>query len=274
VLNITLKNKALAVSAALLFVCAAGPMFSAEGNLPDNLGTSPAAVSSAAILDSYLRATQSKMETPQAGAVEMEINASVPKLKKQGNLRVLRQMSKVGQITYRVLGFQGDNTVKNQVIARYLQAEQQGRKNQDLAITPANYKFKFRGERGVLGKDIYVFQLSPRHKKVGLFKGELWLDAKTYLPVYEKGRLVKNPSVFFKRVEFERAFAVHNGVPVPAHLTSVIQTRIIGKVQLDVNYRDPVAEAVPGGSSPETSSSGLTSSIRDGSAPLNAGIPR
>jgi hypothetical protein len=72
-----------------------------------------------------------------------------------------------------------------------------------------------------------------------LFKGELWLDASNYFPVYEKGRLVKNPSIFFKKVEFERAFAIQNGVPVPAHLVSTIQTRLVGKVELDVNYRNP-----------------------------------
>jgi hypothetical protein len=158
-------------------------------------------------------------------------------LRKQGTLRALRVMSNVGRITYRVLGFQGDNTVKKDVIARYLQADQQNQNDSRLALSPANYKFKFKGQKQTdNGEQAYVFQLVPRKKRVGLFKGELWLDAMSCLPVYEKGRLVKNPSIFFKKVDFERAFAIQDGVSVPARMNSTIHTRIVGKVQLYVNY--------------------------------------
>jgi hypothetical protein len=78
--------------------------------------------------------------------------------------------------------------------------------------------------------------VSPRKKKVGLFKGDIELDAATYLPVMEKGRFVKNPSIFFKRVDFERDFKIENGVAVPHCMTSTIDARLIGKVELNVNY--------------------------------------
>lgn len=169
--------------------------------------------------------------------MEVDINAFVPKLKENGRLHALRVISRVGRISYRVLGFQGSNTIKNQVIARYLQAEQQGQADASLAITPVNYKFKLRGGRRIeSGKEVFVFQLAPRESRVGLFKGEIWLDASNYLPVYERGRLVKNPSLFFKRVDFERAFSVQSGRVIPEHMNSVISTRIVGRVEVDVNY--------------------------------------
>ena len=169
--------------------------------------------------------------------MEVEINASVPRLQQHGKLRALRKISEVGLITYRVLGFQGDNTVKKEVIARYLQAEQQTQSDPGLMLTPANYKFKLKGERATAGSEtVYVFQVAPRKKRIGLFKGELWLDSQSYLPVLEKGRLVKNPSIFFKKVDFERAFSIQNGVSVPAHMSSTIDTRVVGIVELDINY--------------------------------------
>jgi hypothetical protein len=168
--------------------------------------------------------------------MEVDIDASVPRLKQHGRLRALRKISNVGKITYRVLGFQGDNNVKKEVIARYLTAEQQSQGDPALLLTPANYKFKLKGRQIENGVNAYVFQVAPRKKRNGLFKGELWLDASSYLPVLEKGRLVKNPSIFFKKVEFERAFAIQDGVSVPAHMTSTIDTRIVGKVELDINY--------------------------------------
>ena len=33
----------------------------------------------------------------------------------------------------------------------------------------------------------YVFQVTPRKKRAGLFKGEIWIDAATYLRVQETG---------------------------------------------------------------------------------------
>jgi len=190
---------------------------------------------SKAIISKYLEATN--QQPVRAHSMEVEINASVPSLKEHGKLRALRKISKVGLITYRVLGFQGDNTVKKEVIARYLQAEQQTQSDPGLMLTPANYKFKLKGERRVENNEtVYMFQVSPRKKRVGLFKGEMWLDANSYLPVLEKGRLVKNPSIFFKKVDFERAFAIQDGMSVPAHMTSTIDTRVVGKVELDINY--------------------------------------
>jgi hypothetical protein len=64
----------------------------------------------------------------------------------------------------------------------------------------------------------------------------MWLDANTYLPVLEKGRLVKNPSVFFKKVDFERDFAIQNGTVVPERMNSTIDTRLVGKVELSISY--------------------------------------
>ncbi len=195
------------------------------------------------IINRYLQATQADaFSTAKNGPLEVEIEASVPKLNQHGHLTALRKISDVGKITYRVLGFQGDNTIKKEVIARYLQAEQQGQDDKSLTLSPANYKFKLKGKKVASnGSDVYVFQVSPRRKRMGLFKGEVWLDAQSYLPVFEKGRLVRNPSVFFRQVDFERDFAIQNGSAVPAHMSSVINTRLVGKVNLSVAYSSPVA---------------------------------
>jgi len=192
---------------------------------------------SSAIITKFVQATQNHQDSLRGASMEVEISAFVPRLKQNGHLKALRKISKVGQVTYRVLMFQGDNTIKNQVIARYLQAEQQEQGGQGLAIIPANYKFKYRGEKQTAdNKNVYVFALTPRKNRVGLFKGEIWLDTRTCLPILEKGRLAKNPSAFFKKVDFERAFAIQNGLSIPAYMNSTIDTRLIGKVELNINY--------------------------------------
>jgi hypothetical protein len=189
------------------------------------------------ILQKYLTAQQAHEDALRGASMQVDIDANVPGLKEHGRLHALRSISKVGSVTYHMLSFQGDNSVKKDVIARYLQAEEQGQGDQSLAITPANYKFKYKGEKTIpSGEQVFDFQLSPRSKKVGLFKGVLWLDAKTYLPVLEKGRLVKNPSIFFKKVEFERDYSILNGTAVPKRMSSTIDVRLVGKVELSINY--------------------------------------
>lgn len=205
------------------------------------------------VLSRYFTAAATNADALRGTATEVEIEASVPKLKKQGKLRALRSISKLGKITYKILGFQGDNVIKNEVIARYLEAEQQAQDSQKLAINKQNYKFKYKGTHKLRDDSvIYVFFLSPRKKLVGLFKGEMWLDYKTYLPVMEKGRFVKNPSVFFKKVEFVREYKIENGKPVPMHMDSTIDARVVGKVNLSIEYAKPAPEptAVGEASSP------------------------
>lgn len=194
----------------------------------------------AEVLERYLAASQAQQAQMRGLSMQVDIDASVPKLKKNGTLHALRNISKLGQITYKALNFVGDKTIRNDVIARYLTAETHATTSRptDLAITPANYKFKYKGQVEREGRRLHVFQLTPRKKRVGLFKGELWVDAATYMPLRESGRMVKNPSVFLKRVDFIRDYEIRDGIAFPRHLESTIHTRLVGTARLDVRFRD------------------------------------
>jgi hypothetical protein len=224
--------KSIAIALILTVCSTAVPVLASDD---DMLGESS---ETSGIIQNYLTATQAHQSSLQGVSMEVDIDASVPHLQKYGKLHALRNISKLGKITYKVLGFQGDSTVKQEVIARYLEAEQQSQTYKGIAISPLNYKFKFKGRQKLTAQAgwVYVFALSPRKKAPGLFKGEMWLDEATFLPVFEKGRLVKNPSIFFKHVDFERAYRIENGSAVPQSMSSVIDCRMVGKVQLNVNY--------------------------------------
>src|SRR5712675_796083 len=90
----------------------------------------------------FLEANQHQQTALRGGTMEVDIDASVPKLKKQGKLHALKNISKLGKITYHALGFIGENMVKTEVIARYLTAEVQATQdgtNNEMSITPDNY---------------------------------------------------------------------------------------------------------------------------------------
>jgi hypothetical protein len=189
------------------------------------------------MVNRYLQATRAQQSALRGGTEEVDIDAAVPKYKKQGKLHALRSISKLGKITYHALGFSGDNVVKTEVIANYLKAEVEGAKGKsDSSITPANYKFKYKGTEDWNGRLVYVLHLNPREKKVGLFKGELWLDAETYMPVREQGSFVKSPSFMLKKMQFVRDYELQNGVSLPQRTESRVETRFFGKVELNINY--------------------------------------
>jgi hypothetical protein len=198
------------------------------------------------ILENYRTATASQEQAFDA-SMEVEIQASLPKLKKHGRLHALRHISKLGRITYEHLAFEGDGTVKNQVIARYLAAEveAQGGNAPTLAVTPANYKFSYKSKAEVDGRATYVFAVNPKRKTVGLFKGEVWIDAATYLPVLESGYWVKNPSVFLKRVAFVRRFEIRDGKSVPRQVASTVDTRIWGPAELEIDFTNYSLDETP-----------------------------
>lgn len=170
--------------------------------------------------------------------MDVDIEASLPKLKKQGRFRALRRISPLGLITYEKRHFEGDTTVRNQVILRYLNAEAEAQRHPspELAITPENYKFKFKGGSTLEGRAVYVFDVKPRKKRQGLFKGQLWVDAVSYLRVQEAGYLVKNPSVFVKKIAFVRKYEIRDGVSVPLAVESVVDTRLVGKAELNIAF--------------------------------------
>src|SRR5579871_2539541 len=106
----------------------------------------------------------------------------------------------------------------------------------DLAVTPAHYKFKYKGTEQRNGRAIYILHVNPRQKRVGLFKGELWLDAETCMPVRESGYFVKSPSIFLKKMQFVREYGMQNGVAIPQRLESKADVRFIGPVELNIDY--------------------------------------
>ena len=117
------------------------------------------------IVNHYLGAAQTQQDTMRGDTVEMDIDASVVKLQKHGKLHALKNITKLGKITFHVLGFTGDNSVKTEVIAKYLKAEiDAAQSGSNLSVTPENYKFKYKGVEDFHGRQAYVLRVTPREK--------------------------------------------------------------------------------------------------------------
>ena len=206
-----------------------------------------------AIVENYCTAAQAQAQTVRGASMDVEIDASLPKLKKHGRLHALRRISPLGLIRYEKAQFEGDRIVIKEVISRYLTEEVEAQKQQssEIAVTPRNYKFKYKGMNRTAGQDVHVFEVTPRQKRDKLFKGEIWIDARTFLKVQESGYLVKNPSIFLKKVAFTRKYEIRDGISVPRQVQSVADVRIVGKAELTIDFSNFSIDALKHGSAAE-----------------------
>ncbi len=205
------------------------------------------------IVENYCNASQLQAVTLRAASMDVEMDASLPKLKKHGRLHALRRISPLGLIRYEKARFEGDGIVNKEIISRYLTAEVEAQRQQSpkVAVTPVNYKFKYKGINRTTGQEVHVFEVSPKQKRDGLFKGEVWIEARTFLKVQESGYLVKNPSIFLKKVAFIRKYEIRDGISVPKQVLSVADVRFVGKAELTIDFSNFSIDAFKVGSAAE-----------------------
>jgi hypothetical protein len=198
----------------------------------------PISAEETAIVQKYTSARSIQEVRLKAASMDVDIQGEIPKLKKLGRFQALRRISPMGLISYERRHFEGDGTVRNQLIVRYLSAEAQSHKEQapSMAVTPDNYKFKYKGHRTLDGREAHLFQISPIKKREGMFQGELWIDADTFLPLRESGSLVKRISVFVRKTAFVRTFEIHDGLSLPRQEQWEFQAVGVGKAELIVAF--------------------------------------
>lgn len=183
------------------------------------------------------------------------IDAELPQAAKKGRFRLKRMFSAPKSLAFKAVDFVGDGFVKTNVIARLLQSEvDHVQKGEDgsTAITAANYKFSYKGLDDVAGMPVHVFQVKPRRKVPGLFKGKVYLDVYSGAMVRAEGKMVKSPSFFVKNIEFTQDYAQVGEFNLVSHIHSTADTRLIGKAIVDISHSDYEARTVaevqmPGG---------------------------
>lgn len=211
---------------------------------PAGPSAAPSAPPWTEILDRYLAASKQQEDLLRDSTMDVDIEAKIPRLKKEASAHGIRQITRLGQIVYQAVRSVGDKMVSKDVIARYLTQEESASKGvvngtvklQSIAISAENYKFKYRGVVTINSRKVHTFQVTPRKKRVGLFKGEVWVDAETYLPFREMGRFVKTPSVFLKKVDFVREYDIQPGLALPVMIESRIDTRLVGVAVLTFRF--------------------------------------
>lgn len=191
------------------------------------------------VLERYLQTSDAHPSVEREESVEVQIEASLPRLHKHGTMRGWKKITRAGQTVYSGLRFSGDKLIRNDVISRYLAADVAKRSDRrDLAIASGNYRFQSVGKADYNGRTAQVFRVIPRRKRAGLFRGELWLDEATALPLREWGDFVKSPSRFLSHPRFVRDYNLAEDRSQPRRLILTAHASFIGDVQMTILYSD------------------------------------
>jgi hypothetical protein len=181
--------------------------------------------------------------------MKARFQAVIPNMKKEGVMQTERVIDASGHNSFEMKSYQGDDTIKKQVIARYIGGLQDNSTTappEAVEISPRNYKIKYKRAASLAERPVEIFELTPKRSALGLFKGEIWLDPDSGLPLRTTGRFVRNPSVIFKSVDFTQDFVLKDGRALESELSVDSNTRVVGRVQMLIRYTDheirPAAE--------------------------------
>jgi len=167
------------------------------------------------------------------------IDAELPDTSQHGEYELQRTFTAPRTLLYKPIRFMGDRYVKINIIARLLQSEIDHAEKSDFAQTAiswANYKFAYKGKNEIEGHVVHIFQVKPRKKRPGLFKGRIYLDVHTGSLLRAEGRIVKSPSLFVKHIEFVEDYADIDSVTLPVHIHTQARAFFVGRVIIDIRH--------------------------------------
>jgi hypothetical protein len=163
------------------------------------------------------------LDSSQRGAFELQSSYTAPH-----------------SLTFKPISYTGDPFVKNNVITRILQSEVDYVTKDDAgrtALTAANYKFSFKGDEQLNGRDVHIYQVKPRQKRAGLFKGHIYIDSSTGTLARSEGAIVKSPSLFLRHIEFVQDYTDVGDYTLPLQLHTTARASFVGRVVVDVFHR-------------------------------------
>jgi hypothetical protein len=177
------------------------------------------------------------------------VDAELPESSQKAEFELKRRYVAPAALEFTPVRSSGDQFVKSNVIARMLQSEVehvQKREQSQVAINSENYKFSYKGMSDLNGVSAHAYDVKPRHKRAGLFKGRIYVDAASGRLLRAQGRIVKSPSVFIKKIEFVQDYQTVAGFTFPVRLHSEASTRLVGKAIVNIIQTDFQPEALTG----------------------------
>jgi hypothetical protein len=114
-----------------------------------------------------------------------------------------------------------------------------GRNNASTDLSPANYDFRYLREEELGGRRCYVLAMVPRRNDKSLLRGQIWVDAITYLLQRTEGEPARSPSWWLKDARLVLVYSDVGGMWLQTSSESSADVRFLGRhtmLSRDVEY--------------------------------------
>jgi outer membrane lipoprotein-sorting protein len=132
------------------------------------------------------------------------------------------------------------NGTEEKIVRRVLENETALTRDESATeLSRRNYDFEFAGTEKMNGQDCYVLRISPKRNEKDMVRGQIWVDASTYLIRRIAGQLVKNPSWWVKDVQLTLDYSNVSGMWLHTATQAVADVRFLGRHTMeshDVNF--------------------------------------
>jgi hypothetical protein len=165
------------------------------------------------------------------------LKARNERFNKEAWLDALTELDPGQGFRYTILAEDGSGLIRNRVLRRALEAEQQALAQGEVsrsAISPANYQIAFGDHDTAAGLD--RLRIIPLRKEQMLVDGTISVLAADGELVRIEGRLAKTPSFWTNRVDIVRRYGRIEGVHVPLSIESTANLKIVGDSVFAMTY--------------------------------------
>ena len=144
--------------------------------------------------------------------------------------------------------------IGERIVRQMLEHETDIVKNYDSTdMSPANYDFRFLREEELGGHQCYVLEMVPRRKDKTLLRGQIWVDATTYLLHRTEGEPGKAPSWWLRDASIVLSYGAVGGMWLQTASESTADVRFVGRHTMlarDVEYKMSELAAAAGSAIP------------------------
>lgn len=146
--------------------------------------------------------------------------------------------------TFNVVKESGSGLLLNRVLKRLIKSEEEAAHKQDEnALTPANYNFSLAGTEVADGRPMYILRVEPKAIRQLLFQGRVWVDAQDFAVAKVEAQPAQNPSFWIKNTQIHHLYAKVGDLWLPLMTQSETKVRLGGVATLTILYANYQVES-------------------------------
>lgn len=156
----------------------------------------------------------------------------------KAELRVRMTYYYPGHKEFQVLGERGPSVIRQRVLRRILEAEEEASRDdirEDARINQRNYDFQLLGVQVQQGRPAYVLEVSPKVTNKFSIRGKIWVDREDFAIVRVEAAPVQNPSTLIRNTRVVQQYAKFGRFWLPLYNRSETDSFVFGRTAVTID---------------------------------------